>query len=175
MKYENYSIEDNQYIQLFYMTIDMRKKNLYFIVPRFPYRFVMDFEFVRKTINKKGFSFPLSLTSLINLTDETQWDIVVTDENISGINYDIKPSLVILSAMTCYFERAVKIAQIFKQKNVPVICGGIHVSLCKNIKDHPFSSIIIGEGEDLWNEILEDHKRSALKPFYHNDQHSFFG
>jgi radical SAM superfamily enzyme YgiQ (UPF0313 family) len=154
------------------MITNTKKGTLYFIVPRFPYRFVTDIKFMREIINKKGFSFPLSLTSLINLTDETQWDIVVTDENISQINYDIRPSLVVLSAMTCYFERAVKIAQIFKQKNVPSICGGIHVSLYKNIKDHPFSSIAIGEGEDLWKQILDDHRNGVLKSLYHNDQHS---
>jgi radical SAM superfamily enzyme YgiQ (UPF0313 family) len=154
------------------MITNTKKGFLYFIVPRFPYRFVTDLKFVRETINKKGFSFPLSLTSLINLTDETQWDILVTDENISQINYDIKPSLVVLSAMTCYFERAVKIAQIFRQKNIPAICGGIHVSLYKNIKDHPFSSIVIGEGEDIWKEILDDHRNGVLKSLYHNDQHS---
>ncbi|MCX5848786.1 MAG: radical SAM protein [Deltaproteobacteria bacterium] len=95
-----------------------------------------------------------------------------TDENISKINYNIKPSLVVLSAMTCYFGSAIKIAQIFKQKGIPVICGGIHVSLYKNIKDHPFSSIVIGEGEYIWREILNDHQKGSLKPVYNNDQHS---
>ena len=120
----------------------------------------------------KGYSFPLSLPSLINLTDETRWNIIVTDENISPIQYHLRPSLVVLTAMTCFFDSAVKIAKKFRQKNIPVICGGIHVSLYKNIKENPFSAIVIGEGEDLWNEILDDHSKGLLKPVYTNDRHS---
>jgi radical SAM superfamily enzyme YgiQ (UPF0313 family) len=154
------------------MNADKKKKTIYFIVPRFPYRFFIDSKFSLKIYNLKGYTFPLSLTSLINLTDETQWNILVTDENISKINYNIKPSLVVLTAMTCFYDRAVKIAEKFKQKNVPVICGGIHVSLYKNIKEHPFSSIVIGEGEDIWNIILNDFKKGALKSVYANNNHS---
>lgn len=152
--------------------MDQKKETIYFIVPKFPYRFFIDSKFSLKIYNLKGYTFPLSLTSLINLTDETQWNILVTDENISKIDYHIQPSLVVLTAMTCFYDRAVKIAEKFKQKKVPVICGGIHVSLYKNIKEHPFSSILIGEGEDIWNVILDDHKNGTLKSVYTNNNHS---
>lgn len=154
------------------MNINQKKETIYFIVPRFPYRYITECEFILKILKIKGYSFPLSLTSLINLTDETQWHIVVTDENISKINDKIKPSLVVLTAMSCFYNRAVEIAEKFKQKNIPVICGGIHVSLYKNIQSHPFSSIVIGEGEDVWNVILNDYKQGALRPVYTNDRHS---
>lgn len=154
------------------MTANQKKETIYFIVPRFPYRYITEFKFILKILKLKGYSFPLSLTSLINLTDETQWHILVTDENISRINDNLKPSLVVLTAMSCFYNRAVEIAEQFKQKNIPVICGGIHVSLYKNIQSHPFSSIVIGEGEDVWNEILNDYKKGALKPVYTNDLHS---
>jgi radical SAM superfamily enzyme YgiQ (UPF0313 family) len=154
------------------MNTSQRKETIYFIVPRFPYRYITECEFILKILKIKGYSFPLSLTSLINLTDETQWRILVTDENISRINYNIQPSLVVLTAMSCFYNRAVEIAEKFKQKNIPVICGGIHVSLYKNIQSHPFSSIVIGEGEDVWNKILNDYKKGTLKPVYTNDLHS---
>ncbi len=154
------------------MNANSGKETIYFIVPRFPRRFVTDFKFSLKIYNLEAYSFPLSLPSLINLTDETRWNIMVTDENVSPIDYHITPSLVVLTAMTCFFDSAVSIAEKFRQKNVPVICGGIHVSLYRTIKDHPFSSIVIGEGEDIWNAILDDHSKGLLKPVYTNDHHS---
>ncbi len=154
------------------MNANEQRKTLYFIVPKFPYRFFIDSKFSLKIYNLNGYTFPLSLISLINLTDETQWDILVTDENISQVNYDIKPSLVVLTAMTCFYDRAVKIGEKFKRKNVPVICGGIHVSLYQGINDHPFSSILIGEGEDVWHIILDDFKKGTLKSVYTNNDHS---
>jgi len=58
------------------------------------------------------------------------------------------------------------------EKNVPDICGGIHLSLYKDIKKHPFTSILIGEGEDVWHIMLDDCKKSVLKLLYMNNKHS---
>ena len=46
--------------------------------------------------------------------------------------------------------------------------GGITVSsLREQAKEH-CDSVVIGEGELLWPELLADFERGALKPFYVN-------
>src|SRR6185503_9015021 len=49
---------------------------------------------------------------------------------------------------------------------VPVVMGGLHVtSLPDEAKEH-CTSVVVGEGEPIWPEVLDDFERGRLKPFY---------
>src|SRR5665213_3564368 len=74
--------------------------------------------------------------------------------------------LVAISTFTAQFYEACDVADFYRVKNIPVVMGGITVSsLHGQAKEH-CTSVIIGEGELLWPELLADFERGALKPFY---------
>lgn len=74
--------------------------------------------------------------------------------------------LVAISTFTAQFYEACDVADFFRAKNIPVVMGGITVSsLREQAKEH-CTSVVIGEGESLWPEVLADFERDALKPFY---------
>ena len=74
--------------------------------------------------------------------------------------------LVAISTFTAQFYEACDVADYYRAKNIPVVMGGITVSsLREQAKEH-CTSVIIGEGELLWPELLTDFERGALKPFY---------
>ena len=74
--------------------------------------------------------------------------------------------LVAISTFTAQFYEACDVADFYHAKNIPVVMGGITVSsLREQTKEH-CTSVIIGEGELLWPELLADFERGALKPFY---------
>ena len=54
--------------------------------------------------------------------------MVLTDENIETIDFDLKVDLVGISAMTSYVNRGYEIADQFRSKGVPVVMGGVHPS-----------------------------------------------
>jgi len=74
--------------------------------------------------------------------------------------------LVAISTFTAQFYEACDAADFYRAKNIPVVMGGITVtSLREQAKEH-CTSVIIGEGELLWPELLADSARGDLKPFY---------
>jgi radical SAM superfamily enzyme YgiQ (UPF0313 family) len=62
------------------------------------------------------------------------------------------------------------VADYYRAKNIPVVMGGITVtSLREQAKEH-CTSVVIGEGELLWPELLADFERGTLKPVYVTDR-----
>src|SRR5437667_3166070 len=74
--------------------------------------------------------------------------------------------LVAISTFTAQLKEAWRIAELYRSKKIPVVMGGIPVSaLPEETKEH-CTSVVIGEGEPLWPEVLDDFERGRLKPFY---------
>ncbi len=74
--------------------------------------------------------------------------------------------LVAISTFTAQLKEAWRIADFYRSKNIPVVMGGIPVSsLPEDTKEH-CASAVVGEGEPLWPEVLDDFERGRLKPFY---------
>ncbi len=74
--------------------------------------------------------------------------------------------LVAIGTFTAQFYEACDVADYYRAKNIPVVMGGITVtSLREQAKEH-CTSVVIGEGELLWPELLADFERGYLKPFY---------
>jgi len=74
--------------------------------------------------------------------------------------------LVAISTFTAQFYEACEVAGYYRAKNVAVVMGGITVtSLREQAREH-CTSVVIGEGELLWPQVLADFERGDLKPFY---------
>ena len=74
--------------------------------------------------------------------------------------------LVAISTFTAQFYEACDVADFYRAKGISVVMGGITVtSLREQAKEH-CTSVVGGEGELLWPELLADFERGALKPFY---------
>ena len=83
--------------------------------------------------------------------------------------------LVAISTFTAQFYEACDVADFYRARKIPVVMGGITVSsLREQAKEH-CTSVVIGEGEPLWPEVLADFERGELKPFYtHADRNSIW-
>ncbi|MDE3068055.1 MAG: B12-binding domain-containing radical SAM protein [Verrucomicrobiota bacterium] len=74
--------------------------------------------------------------------------------------------LVAISTFTAQFYEACAVADYYRARGTAVVMGGITVSsLREQAKEH-CASVVIGEGELLWPEVLADFERGSLKPFY---------
>ena len=74
--------------------------------------------------------------------------------------------LVAISTFTAQLKEAFIVADFYHAQGVPVVMGGIPVSsLPDETKEH-CASVVIGEGEPLWPEVLRDFENGSLKPFY---------
>jgi radical SAM superfamily enzyme YgiQ (UPF0313 family) len=74
--------------------------------------------------------------------------------------------LVAISTFTAQLKEAYRVADYYRANGVAVVMGGITVSsLPEDAREH-CTSVVIGEGETLWPEVLRDLENGCLKPFY---------
>jgi radical SAM superfamily enzyme YgiQ (UPF0313 family) len=89
----------------------------------------------------------------------------IADLNTAGAlpdDYD----LVAISSFSAQMFEGYKVADLYCQRGIPVVLGGLHVSsLPEEAKKHAVS-VVVGEGESLWPQVLADFERGALQPFY---------
>lgn len=74
--------------------------------------------------------------------------------------------LVAISTFTAQFKEALEVAEFYRTKSIPVVMGGITVSSLPEEAARYCSSVVMGEGEPLWPEVLRDFERGCLKPIY---------
>lgn len=91
----------------------------------------------------------------------------LTDDNIGQpIDYDEKVDLAAISFFTPQAQRAYAIADEFRKRKTPVVLGGIHPSMRPEEARLHADAVCVGEGEPVWQEILNDAKSKSLKPYY---------
>jgi radical SAM superfamily enzyme YgiQ (UPF0313 family) len=110
---------------------------------------------------------PLSLMVLAGLTPR-EWEISIVDENLGAPDYQAlpKPDLVGITAFTSQANRAYEVAGHFRRLGVPVIMGGIHASMCVDEVMERVDSVVTGEAEHIWPQVLEDARHGKLKRRY---------
>jgi len=110
---------------------------------------------------------PLSLMVLAGLTSP-EWEITVVDENLGAPDYPAmpRPDLVGITAFTSQANRAYEVASYFRRLGVPVIMGGIHATMCLDEVMARVDSVVTGEAEGVWPQVLEDARHGSLKRRY---------
>ena len=116
--------------------------------------------------NRALYSPLAGLLAVAALIPEDEFEVVLTDENIEPIDFDLKADLVGISAMTSYVKRGYEIADIFRQKGIPVIMGGVHPSFMPTEALEHADAVVVGEAENLMPTILEDLKNGDLAGIY---------
>lgn len=111
---------------------------------------------------------PLQLGILAALTPR-DIEVVMYDDRLEPIPYDEPTDLVAITVETFTARRAYEISEAYRSRGVKVIMGGMHVMLIpEEVKEH-CDSIMIGDAEDKWAEMIEDLRRGALRDEYHCD------
>jgi radical SAM superfamily enzyme YgiQ (UPF0313 family) len=113
-----------------------------------------------------GFKFPsLSFAALAAVTPP-HWEVELCDENIERINFAADADLVAITAMTPQAPRAYEIADKFRERKIPVVMGGFHVSSLPDEGIRHADAVVVGEGETVWPLLLADFERNALQRIY---------
>jgi radical SAM superfamily enzyme YgiQ (UPF0313 family) len=95
-----------------------------------------------------------------------QYEIVLTDENIEPIDFDLKADMVGISAMTSYVDRGYEIADQFRAQGVPVVMGGVHPSFMPDEALQHCDAVVVGEAELVMPKLLDDLKSGSMRGIY---------
>jgi radical SAM superfamily enzyme YgiQ (UPF0313 family) len=109
---------------------------------------------------------PLAPCLLAALTPD-EHDVSVVDMFFGDkVDYESDVEVVAITVRTPLATIAYEIADNFLQRGKKVVLGGPHVfAFPEEAKGHA-TAVAIGEGEELWPQILKDIERNDLKQFY---------
>jgi radical SAM superfamily enzyme YgiQ (UPF0313 family) len=116
---------------------------------------------------KTRMSPPLSLLTLSAVTPK-QHQIRLIDENIEKLRIGSDIDLVGITVKVDTSPRARRIAALCSEKEIPVVCGGIHPTCFPQEVMEYADTVVIGEGELLWPEVLKDAENGILRRVYKN-------
>jgi radical SAM superfamily enzyme YgiQ (UPF0313 family) len=74
--------------------------------------------------------------------------------------------LVAISSFSAQVFEAYDLAVRYRARGIPVVMGGLHVTSVPGEAREHCTSVVIGEGEPLWREVLADAEAGTLKPVY---------
>ena len=125
---------------------------------------------VKRKQNWRG-NYQLAPIGLMYVAASTPEDveIAITDEHIETINFDKPVDLVGITSMTAEINRAYEIADEYRRRGVKVVMGGIHPSTLPHEAIQHSDSVVIGEAEGSWQNVINDFKKGCLKKFYSLD------
>ncbi|MDD2965061.1 MAG: radical SAM protein [Bacteroidales bacterium] len=115
-------------------------------------------------VNRATKSQPLSLGILAALTPDL-FKIKIIDENFRKFRF-YEADLVGITAFTATAPRAYEIAAEYRQRGIPVVIGGIHASMVPDEAARFADSVVVGEAESVWPQILTDFLEGQLKSRY---------
>lgn len=107
---------------------------------------------------------PLGLGMVAALTPP-DWKVNIWDENFREFRFR-EADFVGITAVTASVNRAYEIAAAYRDKGIPVVLGGIHVSSLPDEAMDYADSIVIGEAEGIWEQVIRDFEAGTLKKRY---------
>jgi len=113
---------------------------------------------------KAGF-VRLGLPTIAALTP-AHWDVEILDARITLVDYTQQVDLVGITAFTTEVPNAYNIADGFREHGVKVVMGGVHVSALPDEALQHADSVVVGEAEPVWQQLLTDVEQGTLQPIY---------
>lgn len=108
---------------------------------------------------------PLNLAIIARYTPE-HYEVEIVDEAVETLDLDARADLVGITCMTPLAPRAYELARHFRARGIPVVMGGIHVSYMTDEALRYANSVVVGEAENIWPQVLADFERGQLQPVY---------
>ena len=110
---------------------------------------------------------------LLTLAALTPGDIEVSYHEVDDLERDRVPDLdfdlVAISTMTAQAFDAYKLADRFRDAGVAVVMGGLHATCVPDECQQHADSVVVGEGEPVWPNLIDDFRSGKLKPRYDSD------
>ncbi len=137
--------------------MDKQKKKLLLINPA---------NQLRKGLRMRNLSTypPLNLAIIAGLTPDT-WEVKILDENFDLFRYE-EADLVGFTSFTSTCSRAYELAAVFREKGIKTVMGGIHASMLPDEALQYMDSVVVGEAESIWHNVIQDLENGTLKKTY---------
>jgi radical SAM superfamily enzyme YgiQ (UPF0313 family) len=109
----------------------------------------------------------LALTSVAAATPP-DWTVAYWDENLlqGPPPWRPFPQVVGITVHLTFARRAFELARWYRDRGATIVLGGLHVLSCPDECAPHADALALGEGVQLWPQILDDVTRGTLRPRY---------
>ncbi|MGE5485572.1 MAG: B12-binding domain-containing radical SAM protein [Ignavibacteriales bacterium] len=123
----------------------------------------------RANAPKQGLFPPMSLAILAALTPDRH-EVEVVDESVQDHVMEPLPDLVGITAITSVAPRAYELADEYRCQGVRVVMGGMHPSALPDEAAAHADSVVVGEAEGVWENVLEDASAGRMRSIYRSER-----
>ncbi len=88
------------------------------------------------------------------------------DDRLEPIPFDEPTDLVAISVETYTARRSYQIASEYRRRGVPVVMGGFHATLHPDEVARYCESIVVGEAEELFGQVVDDYRHGTPRKWY---------
>ncbi|MEA2068858.1 MAG: radical SAM protein, partial [Verrucomicrobiota bacterium] len=109
----------------------------------------------------------LGLLTLAGMTPKHRDIHYIEVPDLSAEEGDLEEfDLVAISSYSAQINEAYELAMRYRKDGTPVVMGGTHVTALPHEAQKYCTSVILGEGEPVWLDVLEDAEKSQPKLIY---------
>ncbi|PNR95100.1 B12-binding domain-containing radical SAM protein [Petrotoga olearia] len=140
--------------------------NILLVYPAYPETF-WSFKHALKFISKRAALPPLGLITIASYLPE-EWNIRLVDMNCEKLKKEdiLNSDYVFISAMAVQRESAIKVIKQCNDCGKPIVAGGPLFTMEPDTFQNTVDHFVLGEAEELMDELVEDIKNNKLKRYY---------
>jgi radical SAM superfamily enzyme YgiQ (UPF0313 family) len=121
---------------------------------------------LRRGTRIKHFMVPPHSLQIISALTPPEHHITIIDEYHHLADPNLQADLIGIGVWTASAKRAYELADHYRQRDIPVVLGGPHITVCPEEAQGHADAIVIGEAESVWGQLLHDCERRQLQPRY---------
>src|SRR6266702_1240922 len=113
---------------------------------------------------------PLSICTLAALTPAyPDLEIRLVDGSVDEVPLDYAADLVAISVITGCANSAYALADHYRRRNIPVVLGGVHVTILPGEAINHADAIVIGRAEKAWPRLVEEFRAGRMQRVYEEE------
>jgi len=120
----------------------------------------------REPIKKPKLYFVGLAMPLLAALTPSDWEVETCIETIEDVPFETDATLVAISTMGHGVLRSIDLAHTFMEKGKKVILGGYMASIMAEEASKHCHSVVIGDAEDLWLDVLKDVEADTMQATY---------
>lgn len=110
----------------------------------------------KNLIDRLGAYLPHLGPPLMAALTPDKHEVRLTEEYLEDIDFESDADVVALSGQIMQLQRCVDISKRFRAAGKKVVLGGYLPSMLPDRVEGLFDSIVIGEGDEVWPQLLDD-------------------
>src|SRR2546423_4334494 len=95
-----------------------------------------------------------------------QHEVRFIEEYLEDIDFESDADVVALSGQIMQLQRCIDISKRFRTSGKKVVLGGYLPSMLPHHVEGLFDAIVVGEGDEVWPQVLDDIEQGKLRSRY---------